>query len=348
MSRNPERRSLPAFSPADQAARIPASQGTEGRSRRSGSGQEGGGVPGEGIRTGAGRGRFGPGRRQAPSPERREDPERAARGRLHRVGREEDVGGEQPRLEPVGPQRRDRLRVPGEERRLPYLVGVDRVRSRLAGEVDQRLDGWAPPKDETASPGFERLRKRLKGIVEEDARGAARGGIPFLPRGVHPRGDDRPPARDRRLESRVVRKAQVPPEPDDGRRGYTLHWLSIPERLPESPRGATESAGGQEGTALKVLVLNSGSSSIKYRLFGMESMAVLRAGVVDRIGEPGPSRGPGSPGRVRAGDGRSLGLGSDRGTGRPLRHRAPGRPRRRAVPGTGAGGSPGPSMRSGR
>jgi acetate kinase len=40
---------------------------------------------------------------------------------------------------------------------------------------------------------------------------------------------------------------------------------------------------------MKVLVLNSGSSSIKYRLFRVESMAVLRAGVVDRIGEPGPS-----------------------------------------------------------
>jgi len=40
---------------------------------------------------------------------------------------------------------------------------------------------------------------------------------------------------------------------------------------------------------LKVLVLNSGSSSIKYRLFRMESMAVLRAGGVDRIGENGPS-----------------------------------------------------------
>ena len=39
---------------------------------------------------------------------------------------------------------------------------------------------------------------------------------------------------------------------------------------------------------MKVLVLNSGSSSIKYRLFQMESMAVLRAGVVDRIGEAGP------------------------------------------------------------
>jgi len=42
-------------------------------------------------------------------------------------------------------------------------------------------------------------------------------------------------------------------------------------------------------TALKVLVLNSGSSSIKYRLFRIESMDVLRAGVVDRIGEPGPT-----------------------------------------------------------
>jgi acetate kinase len=40
---------------------------------------------------------------------------------------------------------------------------------------------------------------------------------------------------------------------------------------------------------LKVLVLNSGSSSIKYRIFRMESMAVLRSGVVDRIGAPGPS-----------------------------------------------------------
>jgi acetate kinase len=40
---------------------------------------------------------------------------------------------------------------------------------------------------------------------------------------------------------------------------------------------------------LKLLILNSGSSTIKYRLFRMESMAVLRAGVVERIGESGPS-----------------------------------------------------------
>ncbi|HEX7523531.1 MAG TPA: acetate kinase [Candidatus Deferrimicrobium sp.] len=40
---------------------------------------------------------------------------------------------------------------------------------------------------------------------------------------------------------------------------------------------------------MKLLVLNSGSSSIKYRLFQMESMAVLRAGAVDEIGEAGAS-----------------------------------------------------------
>ncbi len=40
---------------------------------------------------------------------------------------------------------------------------------------------------------------------------------------------------------------------------------------------------------MKILVLNSGSSSIKYRLYRMETMAVLRAGIVDRIGEPGGS-----------------------------------------------------------
>lgn len=40
---------------------------------------------------------------------------------------------------------------------------------------------------------------------------------------------------------------------------------------------------------MRVLVLNSGSSSIKYRLFRLESMDVLRTGIVDRIGEPDPS-----------------------------------------------------------
>ena len=40
---------------------------------------------------------------------------------------------------------------------------------------------------------------------------------------------------------------------------------------------------------MKILVLNSGSSSIKYRLFRMASMEVVRAGAVERIGEPGPS-----------------------------------------------------------
>jgi acetate kinase len=40
---------------------------------------------------------------------------------------------------------------------------------------------------------------------------------------------------------------------------------------------------------VKILVLNSGSSSIKYRLFRMGSMEVLRAGAVERIGEAGAS-----------------------------------------------------------
>lgn len=40
---------------------------------------------------------------------------------------------------------------------------------------------------------------------------------------------------------------------------------------------------------MKILVLNSGSSSIKYRLFRMDSMDALQDGAVDRIGEPGSS-----------------------------------------------------------
>ena len=124
--------------------------------------------------------------------------------------------------------------------------------------------------------------------------------------------------------NRIARKTQVRPEPNNGRRGYTFEWHRI--------RGWTG------GTALKLLVLNSGSSSIKYRLFLVESMAVVRAGVVDRIGEPGPSavrdHGEGF-GRVMADLSK---FGSDRGPGRPVRHRAPGRPRRRAFPGAGTGG----------
>lgn len=38
---------------------------------------------------------------------------------------------------------------------------------------------------------------------------------------------------------------------------------------------------------MRILVLNAGSSSIKYQLFGMENEAVLAKGQVDRIGEPG-------------------------------------------------------------
>jgi len=53
--------------------------------------------------------------------------------------------------------------------------------------------------------------------------------------------------------------------------------------------GLARRAPLRRGEPVKVLVLNSGSSSIKYRLFRMDSMEVLRAGAVERIGEPGPS-----------------------------------------------------------
>ncbi|HBY08591.1 MAG TPA: acetate kinase, partial [Chloroflexi bacterium] len=36
---------------------------------------------------------------------------------------------------------------------------------------------------------------------------------------------------------------------------------------------------------MKTLVINAGSSSIKYQLFEMENNAVLAAGLVERIGE---------------------------------------------------------------
>ena len=52
-------------------------------------------------------------------------------------------------------------------------------------------------------------------------------------------------------------------------------------------RGLARRAPVRVGEPLKILVLNSGSSSIKYRLFGMEPIAELCAGKMDRIGEPG-------------------------------------------------------------
>ena len=58
---------------------------------------------------------------------------------------------------------------------------------------------------------------------------------------------------------------------------------------PGSPGSAPDESTTGKETAVRVLVLNSGSSSIKYRLYRLESMEVLRAGVVDRIGEPDPS-----------------------------------------------------------
>ena len=37
---------------------------------------------------------------------------------------------------------------------------------------------------------------------------------------------------------------------------------------------------------MKILVLNSGSSSIKYRLFDMNAKTVLASGLIEQIGEP--------------------------------------------------------------
>ena len=222
------------------------------------------------------------------------------------------------------------------------------------------------PRRSTRRPpaGFERFRERPEGIVEEDTRGGARGGIPFLPRGVHPRGDDRSAPRDRRLERRVVRKTQVPPEPDDGRRGYTFHWHRA------SPQGGGIHSGsrcqytgtppGVVGKRHRIRRWDRRGNRIEgpgpeLREF-VDQVPALPDGIDGRAARRrrGPDRrarsirGPGSRGRVRAGDVRPLGFGNDRGTGQPVRHRAPGRPRRRAFPGTGAGGSPEPSTRSGR
>src|SRR5699024_4842667 len=38
---------------------------------------------------------------------------------------------------------------------------------------------------------------------------------------------------------------------------------------------------------LKILVINSGSSSIKYRLFQIQNLSCLAHGLIERIGEPG-------------------------------------------------------------
>ncbi|MCJ7771674.1 MAG: hypothetical protein MUP22_00915, partial [Desulfobacterales bacterium] len=37
---------------------------------------------------------------------------------------------------------------------------------------------------------------------------------------------------------------------------------------------------------MKILVINTGSSSIKYKLFEMDSQKVLASGLAERIGEP--------------------------------------------------------------
>jgi acetate kinase len=53
------------------------------------------------------------------------------------------------------------------------------------------------------------------------------------------------------------------------------------------PRRAGREANGGKGRPTRVLVLNSGSSSVKYQLLDMTDHARLASGVVERIGEEG-------------------------------------------------------------
>ena len=119
-------------------------------------------------------------------------------------------------------------------------------------------------------------------------------------------------------------------------------FASIPDRLLESPGSATESAGGQEGNRVEGPgpELREFVDQVPALPDGIDGRAARRRRGPDRRARA--LRGPGSRGRVRAGDVRPLGFGSDRGPGRPVRHRAPGRPRRGAVPGAGPGGRRGP------
>ena len=53
---------------------------------------------------------------------------------------------------------------------------------------------------------------------------------------------------------------------------------------------ASGTCGSRAGEGMKILVVNCGSSSLKYRLFDMDSEAALAKGLVERIGEPQGAR----------------------------------------------------------
>ncbi len=82
--------------------------------------------------------------------------------------------------------------------------------------------------------------------------------------------------------------------------------------------GVTSAGGvagsGGAGGATRVLVLNSGSSSVKYRLMDMAGETRLASGTVERIGEPGGVPDHASALRTVAGElaGQDLGLDSPR------------------------------------
>ena len=57
---------------------------------------------------------------------------------------------------------------------------------------------------------------------------------------------------------------------------------------------------------MKILVINSGSSSIKYRLFDMTAKTVLASGVLEQIGEAESQLFLNLPGSLKASDYRYL------------------------------------------
>ncbi|MGW8365588.1 acetate kinase [Streptomyces wedmorensis] len=60
---------------------------------------------------------------------------------------------------------------------------------------------------------------------------------------------------------------------------------ALPDELRSTPRTSETSAAGADAAPTRVLVLNSGSSSLKYQLLDMRDDSRLAQGIVERIGE---------------------------------------------------------------
>ena len=129
----------------------------------------------------------------------------------------------------------------------------------------------------------------------------------------------------------------APGQAQDRQRRLPSFWWSQPTR----------------NEKMKILVINCGSSSIKYKLFQLEGRQVVAEGIVERIGEPCSrvthlafpgtpksstlqKEAPGPRPRPRFGDGRCAaqrpGLPGDHRSPRNRRRRSPGRAWRRILP----------------